>query len=73
MIVKMKCETVSMSKSVRSFAQRFARDDSGTTAIEYCLIASLIAVACITAFRQLGTTNTGVWAEISNKITAAMK
>ncbi len=33
---------------------RFAKDESGATAIEYGLIAALIAVACITAWRSLG-------------------
>jgi pilus assembly protein Flp/PilA len=30
------------------------RDESGATAIEYGLIAALIAIAAIIAFRQLG-------------------
>ena len=34
---------------------RFARDSSGATAIEYGLIAALIAVVCIGAFRLVGT------------------
>ena len=33
---------------------RFAKDESGATAIEYGLIAALIAVAGITAFDALG-------------------
>jgi pilus assembly protein Flp/PilA len=33
----------------------FINDDSGSTAIEYGLIASLIAVAAITAFTTVGT------------------
>ncbi|MDB5644434.1 Flp family type IVb pilin [Methylobacterium sp.] len=35
--------------------KRFAADQSGATAIEYGLIASLIAVAVITALTTLGT------------------
>lgn len=34
---------------------RFAADQSGATAIEYGLIAGLIAVVIITAVSQLGT------------------
>ncbi len=34
---------------------RFVRDDSGATAIEYGLIAALIAVVCIGAFKSVGT------------------
>jgi pilus assembly protein Flp/PilA len=33
---------------------RFVKDESGATAIEYGLIAALIAVAIITAATQLG-------------------
>lgn len=38
---------------MRNFITRFAKDESGATAIEYGLIAALMAVAviaCITAF-----------------------
>ena len=34
---------------------RFAKDESGATAIEYGLIASLIAVAAITAMTTIGS------------------
>jgi pilus assembly protein Flp/PilA len=34
---------------------RVLRDESGATAIEYGLIAALIAVAAIAAFRLVGT------------------
>jgi len=34
---------------------RLLRDESGATAIEYGLIAALIAVAAIAAFRLVGT------------------
>lgn len=34
---------------------RFLRDDSGATAIEYGLLAALIAVVIIGAVRALGT------------------
>jgi pilus assembly protein Flp/PilA len=35
---------------------RFVRDESGATAIEYGLIAALIAVVIITGLTTLGTT-----------------
>lgn len=35
---------------------RFLQDDSGATAIEYGLLASLIGIALITIVTQLGTT-----------------
>ena len=34
---------------------RFVRDDSGATAIQYGLIAALIAVVIITALTSIGT------------------
>ena len=39
---------------MRNFIQRFARDESGATAIEYALIAALIAVAIVGAATTLG-------------------
>jgi pilus assembly protein Flp/PilA len=37
------------------FFQNLLRDEAGATAIEYGLIAALIAVAAITAMQSLGT------------------
>lgn len=34
---------------------RFVKDESGATAIEYGLIAALISVVCISAFKLIGT------------------
>ena len=34
---------------------RFVRDESGATAIEYGLLAALISVACIATWKTLGT------------------
>lgn len=39
---------------MRNFITRFVKDESGATAIEYGLIAALIAVAIITAVGLLG-------------------
>ncbi len=40
---------------MQNFVARFVKDEFGATAIEYGLIAALIAVAIITAATQLGT------------------
>ena len=40
---------------MQKFIARFVKDESGATAIEYGLIAALIAVAIIAAARALGT------------------
>ncbi|HWB46696.1 MAG TPA: Flp family type IVb pilin [Hyphomicrobiaceae bacterium] len=40
---------------MKNFVERFVKDESGATAIEYGLIAALIAVGIIAAARALGT------------------
>jgi pilus assembly protein Flp/PilA len=44
--------------------QRFLKDDSGATAIEYGLIAAGIAVAIITAVNTVGTNLTATFTSI---------
>jgi pilus assembly protein Flp/PilA len=58
---------------LRTLAARFARNEQGATAIEYALIASLIAVACIGAFNLLGNSSTGSWSNMASKVTTAMQ
>jgi pilus assembly protein Flp/PilA len=38
-----------------SLVSRFITDESGSTAVEYGLIASLISIAAITAFTSVGS------------------
>ena len=47
---------------------RFVRDESGATAIEYGLIASLIAVVIIGAVTTVGTNLNTTFTTISGKI-----
>ena len=47
---------------------KFIRNDSGATAIEYALIASLIAVAIITAVSTVGTKVSTVFSEVGNSL-----
>ena len=63
----------STATTLRGFAGRFVRDKAGATAIEYALIASLIAVACIGAFNLLGNSSTGSWGGMANKVVTAMQ
>ena len=44
------------------------RDESGATAIEYALIASLIAVAIITAVQTVGTKVSTVFTELGGSL-----
>jgi pilus assembly protein Flp/PilA len=47
---------------------RFVRDESGATAIEYGLIAALIAVVIITALTTVGTNLTATLNSVSAKL-----
>jgi pilus assembly protein Flp/PilA len=47
---------------------RFVRDDSGATAIEYGLIAALIAVVIITAVTAVGTQLSTTFNNISTHV-----
>ena len=49
---------------------RFAKDESGATAIEYGLIATLIGVAIIVGATALGTKLNSVFNGISTKLVA---
>ena len=51
--------------------QRFLKDESGATAIEYGLIAAGISVVIITVVTQIGTRLTGKFQEISNALATA--
>ena len=52
---------------------RFIKDESGATAIEYGLIAALVAVAIITALQAVGGQLTGTFDKVSVKLTEANK
>ena len=48
--------------------RNFLGNDSGATAIEYALIASLIAVVIITAVQMVGTKVSTVFNEVGNAL-----
>ena len=48
--------------------KRFAKDESGATAIEYGLIAGLISVIIITALTSIGTKLNTKFTSISNAL-----
>lgn len=50
------------------FIKNFARDEAGATAIEYGLIAALIAVAAMAAMGALGESLTDTFTDISTKM-----
>ena len=51
------------------FMTKFAKDESGATAIEYGLIVALIAVVIITAVTTLGTKLNTAFTPINGKLT----
>ena len=53
---------------MKSLVKRFAKDESGATAIEYGLIAAGISVAIITVVQGLGTKLTNTFTNISTKL-----
>ena len=53
---------------MKTILNRFAKDESGATAIEYGLIAALVGVAIIGAVTTLGTKLTGTFTNVSNKL-----
>jgi pilus assembly protein Flp/PilA len=54
---------------MRHLLHRLINDQSGGTAIEYGLIASLVAVAIIGAVSTLGTKLTTVFTQVSGSLT----
>jgi pilus assembly protein Flp/PilA len=55
------------SALIKTF-KMFVTNDSGATAIEYALIASLIAVAIIGALTTLGTSLSSEFSEVSGAL-----
>ncbi|HEV2512731.1 Flp family type IVb pilin [Bosea sp. (in: a-proteobacteria)] len=39
---------------MKSLSARFAKDDSGATAMEYGLIAALISIVCVATWARIG-------------------
>ncbi len=56
-----------MNKLIR----KFRRDDSGVTAIEYGLIAALIAIVLITALTLIGSTLSDKFNKVATAISSA--
>jgi pilus assembly protein Flp/PilA len=53
---------------MNKFVSRFVKDESGATAIEYGLIAALIAVVIIGAVSAVGTNLKGTFNNIANNV-----
>ena len=62
---------MSLFVKIRSFCARLRADASGVTAIEYGLIAGLIAVVIITAVTTVGTDLQTAFTTVANALTPA--
>jgi pilus assembly protein Flp/PilA len=53
---------------VRTLFKNLTRNDAGVTAIEYALIAALIAVAAIAAFTLVGTNLSSTFSYVASQL-----
>ena len=51
------------------FMRQILRDDTGTTAVEYGLIISLIVLVMITALQDVAEKNTTMWGYVQTEVT----
>ena len=58
--------------AIQFILRRLRADQSGATAIEYGLIAALIAVACISGLQTLGGGTNGLWGKIDSRTNNAI-
>ena len=58
--------------AVRTMGRKLRSDKRGATAIEYGLIAALIAVTAIGGMSKLGGGANGMWGKLDNKVAASM-
>lgn len=56
---------------MRNFINRFAKDESGATAIEYGLIAALISVVIIAVLITVGGKIQGMFTKVSTELDQA--
>jgi len=58
------------TEEAKAMIRKFLKDESGATAIEYGLIAALVAVACIVALEAMGTSLSGMFDGVKGKLDA---
>jgi len=58
--------------AIRTMGRKLRSDKRGATAIEYGLIAALIAVAAISGMSSLGGGANGMWGKLDNKVSGSM-
>ena len=55
-------------RAVRMMFRRLRSDKRGATAIEYGLIAALIAVALVASVKNLGGGTSGMWSRVASNV-----
>lgn len=61
--------TLTLNGLIMNFIKNFIAEEDGVTAIEYGLIAALIAVAIVGAVKLLGTNLSTVFSGVSTTLT----
>jgi pilus assembly protein Flp/PilA len=59
-------------KAMGQLSSRFAHDECGATAIEYALIAALVAVGALGGMVALGGGVSGSWGNTATQLSGAM-
>lgn len=63
---------IMLTTKLKNFISSFVSSEDGATAIEYGLIAALIAVAIVVAAGQLGTDLSGLFTDVSTELNGAI-
>ena len=58
--------------AIRAMLRRLRADRRGATAIEYGLLAALIALGMLAGLSALGDGSTGLWGKVSTRVSDAM-
>ena len=51
--------------------RQLARDRKGATAVEYGLIVALIVIAMVSMLKEVANTTSGMWNNISDKVSSS--
>jgi pilus assembly protein Flp/PilA len=65
------CNSVRKEQTMKTIFSRFVKDESGATAIEYGLIAAIIAVGIIAALQGLKSNLNSTFNKISSNVGSA--
>ena len=53
---------------MRRYLRALSRDERGATAVEYCLIVSMIVLAMVAALTQVASATTGMWNNVAETV-----